>query len=182
MSRLDELAAAAAAAVDSRGRKVPFVFNGLKHINHPGCATGACLCAVFSDARPAVIPSAPASGLMAPGSSVAREDTGPDAEPSQVPLAMAGSGDVFLHDETGAEIVVVEHQRGELLTVQLNKAEGLEPGAITILSLTATGWRFVRNPSNPRPAPFEFKGVCRVCGELVSARGRTIHRECETIE
>jgi hypothetical protein len=62
-------------------------------------------------------------------------------------LAEAIAGDVFHHATTGAEIVVVEHSsNGELLTVQLNEAEGLSPGWIGVMwASTAVGWSFVRN-------------------------------------
>lgn len=42
---------AAAAAADDKGRRQPFDFDGTHHINHPGCARGQCLCAVFQRAR-----------------------------------------------------------------------------------------------------------------------------------
>ncbi len=45
------LAEAAAAAVNERGVRQEFLFEGVRHINHPGCARGTCLCVVFQRPR-----------------------------------------------------------------------------------------------------------------------------------
>lgn len=61
-------------------------------------------------------------------------------------LAEAREGDVFRHATTKAEVVVVEQRRnGELLTVQLNEAEGHGPGWVGVMwTGDADGWFFIR--------------------------------------
>jgi len=58
-------------------------------------------------------------------------------------LADANPEDLFTHAITGALIVVVEHNGDELMTVQLNDAEGHGPGWIAYLWPNAAGWSFV---------------------------------------
>lgn len=62
-------------------------------------------------------------------------------------LSEATEGDVFRHADTGAVVVVVSHdgpRLADLLTVQLNEAEGHTPGWVSVLFGDAAGWAYVR--------------------------------------
>lgn len=57
----------------------------------------------------------------------------------------AAEGAVFLHRETGAEVVLVDRGRdGGWTNVQLNNAEGHGPGWVSVLYDDAKNWHFVR--------------------------------------